>query len=252
MTGKTSGPAGRWRPLLHLCALISAFCLPSCASWDGHFELLGYTTRPNYDTRYKTIRVPMCKNRTYWTVTPSPGMEMDLHRAIVREIQLKTPYKIAQDNADTELVCNIVSFVKNPLTYTQFNTIRDVETVMTVELYWRDLHTGEILTRRSRRFGEPLDSEAREPVIVTPDSLLPPGSKPIVTAGPATVPTTGPLPGGSDEDVIDPVTKKRAQPVVLRSVANFRPELGQSLTTSLQSNIDRLAVQIVSVMEKGW
>src|SRR5438067_262583 len=137
MTGKTTRPLRAWAlaALVSGCALLAA----SCASWDGHFEVLGYSTKPNYDTRYKTIRVPMCKNRTYWTVTPAPGMEMDLHRAIIREVQLKTPYKIAQENADTELLCTIISFAKNPLTYTQFNTIRDVETVMTVELFWRDL-----------------------------------------------------------------------------------------------------------------
>src|SRR5688500_6525836 len=134
--------------------LVALFCcaVPAC-SWDGHFSVLGYSTKPNYDTRYKSVRVPICKTRTRWTVTPAPGMEMDLQRAIVREIQTKTPYRVTQADADTELLCTIVGFHKNLLTFTQFNTVREAETILTVELVWRDLRTGEILSKTARRVG---------------------------------------------------------------------------------------------------
>ncbi len=58
----------------------------------------------------------------------------------------------------------------------------------------------------------------------------------------------------ADEEgvILDPVTKKKAVPIVVRSTANFRPELGESITTAMQRNIDRVAVQIVSAMEVGW
>ena len=62
-----------------------------------------------------------------------------------------------------------------------------------------------------------------------------------------------PVPQGDpDDSIIDPVTKKKAIPVVLRSTAQFRPELGESITTAMQRNIDRMAVQIVSTLEQGW
>jgi hypothetical protein len=35
-------------------------------------------------------------------------------------------------------------------------------------------------------------------------------------------------------------------------VADFRPELGESLSTAQQMNYDRMAVQIVSMLEKPW
>ncbi len=233
--------------LWYLLVLGCAASLPSCATWDGHFDILGYSTRPNYDTRYRTIRVPICRNRTYMTVTPVPGLEMDLQRALVREIQQKTPYKVRQDDADTELLVTIVNFQKNLLNYTQFNTVREAETVLTVEFLWRDLRTGEILTKTARRFGEPLDPEPREALLATADSLLPQGSKPIL--GPAT--PTGPLPA-EEEAILDPATKKKAVPIVMRSIGHFRPELGESITTAMQRNIDRMAVQIVSALEQGW
>ena len=47
-------------PLFALAAC--ALALPSCA-WDGHFDLLGYSTKPNYDTTIRTVRVPIFKNR---------------------------------------------------------------------------------------------------------------------------------------------------------------------------------------------
>jgi hypothetical protein len=233
--------------VLRLLALATAVVLPSCATWDGHFDVLGYSTRPNYDTRFRTVRVPVCRNHTYWTVTTVPGMEMDLQRALIREIQTKTPYRIKQDDADTELSVTIVNFQKNLLNYTPFNTVREAETVMTVELYWRDLRTGEILTRPARRVGDPAEPDPRQPLLATADSLLPQGSKPVL--GPAA--PTVPIPV-DDDAPIDPATKKKAVPIVMRSIAHFRPELGESITTAMQRNIDRMAVQIVSAMEAGW
>lgn len=246
----------RRRRLLAGCFLVGlasvAMLLPACATSDGHFTILGYSTQPNYDTRYQTIRVPMCKNRTYYTVTPVPGMEMDLHRAVVRELQTKTPYRIAQDNADTELTVNIVGFTKTLLNYTPFNTVREAETTMTVELVWRDLRTGEVLTRRARRMGELLEPEARQQLLATADSVLPTGSKPLVVPGVPTMPNTGPMGAPDEEEILDPLTKKKIIPVLMRTTAHFRPELGESITTAMQRNIDRMAVQIVSAMEKGW
>src|ERR1019366_10385163 len=84
-----------------------AALLSGCA-WDGHFDILGYTTKPNYDTSFKTVRVPIFKTRVNLIATPIPGLEQDLTEAVVKEIQLKTPYKISQDNADTELTGKIV------------------------------------------------------------------------------------------------------------------------------------------------
>src|SRR5262245_15614068 len=137
----------RWLlPALALaaCALI----LPSCAS-DGHLTVLGYSTKPNYDPNIRTVRVPIFKNKTIMTVTPVVGMEMDLTRAVVREIELKTPFKVVQDceAADTELRGVIIGFSKVMLNYNPFNEVREAETQLVVQLVWRDLRTGKILSR---------------------------------------------------------------------------------------------------------
>ena len=54
------------------------FCclgLASCES-GGHFSILGYTTKPNYDPCIKTVYVPIFENKTFHR-----GMEFDLTRA---------------------------------------------------------------------------------------------------------------------------------------------------------------------------
>src|SRR4051812_4990365 len=142
--------------------------LPACG-WDGHFAVLGYTTRPNYDTCYHTIRVPIFKTRSFFSVVPVPGLEMELTRAVIREIEDKTPYKVVSDDhaADTELVGNILLFGKALINPGLENSSREVETDMVVELYWRDIHTGKILSRPPRRFGEPIPPEPRVPTPLT-------------------------------------------------------------------------------------
>src|SRR5947209_6289586 len=77
---------------------LAAILLPSCG-WDGHFCILGYTTRPNYDAGVKTVRVPMFQNTTF-----RRGIEFELTKAVVREIESKTPYKVVSAScaADTE------------------------------------------------------------------------------------------------------------------------------------------------------
>jgi hypothetical protein len=189
-----------------------AFLLPSCGS-DGQFTILGYTTRPNYDTTIHTVRVPIFKNTSF-----RRGLEFDLTKAVIREIEAKTPFKVISAGcpADTELTGTILSLNKNILNRNQLNEVREAETVLTVEIVWRDLrpgHEGEILSRPKT------GPEAVTPVPIN----LPPGVPP------------PPLPT-----------------VKVQSTAGFIPELGQTLASAEQKNVDRLAVQIVSMMENPW
>ena len=49
-----------------------------------------------------------------------------------------------------------------------------------------------------------------------------------------------------------PVPVQPKGTVIVTSTGNFIPELGQSLATAQQQTVDRLAVQITSMMEKPW
>jgi hypothetical protein len=193
-----------------LPAPILAIFLPAC-EWDGQFTILGYTTRPNYDSSIRTVRVPIFKNVTFWR-----GLEFDLTRAVVREIEAKTPYKVVGANcsADTELTGTIINFQKNIINRDQLNEVREAETVLSVEVVWKDLradHVGEILSRPR------------------------PGPNAPVPPPPAPGAPPPPVPG-----------------VLVQSIGHFAEELGQSTTTAQKENVDRLAVHIVEMMERPW
>jgi hypothetical protein len=189
------------------CLLAALACLlPSCG-WDGHFCILGYTTRPNYDLSIRTVYVPIFKNTTL-----RRGLEFDLTRAVIREIESKTPYRVAscREDADSELIGTIVTRNKTVINFNELAEIREAQVLVGVELYWRDLrpgHAGEILSK-------PLVKQTGAPLVVPEGQAVP--------------------------------------PVLVQSLTSFVPELGQSVTTAEKANVDRLAVQIVSLMEKPW
>src|SRR5438105_4539764 len=118
----------RKSPLRRCQVLVSALVLglASCSS-DGHLCVLGYTTRPNYDTNIHTVHVPIFKNNTF-----RRDVEFELTRAVIREIEAKTPYKVVSDpcRADTELTGTIISLNKFILNRTQLNEVREAETVL--------------------------------------------------------------------------------------------------------------------------
>jgi hypothetical protein len=195
---------------------MGAMVLPSCG-WDGHFTAFGYTTRPNYDPNIRTVYVPMFANKTFWR-----GLEFELTEAVVREIQAKTPYRVESnpDCADTELIGTVVNYNKNILNRNQLNEVREAETVLAVEVIWRDRRTGEILSR---------------PV----QAGVPSAGTPFFSADVPPVPPPG---------LIAPPPP----PVLVQSVGGFIPELGSSISSARKENVDRLAVQIVSLMERPW
>jgi hypothetical protein len=188
---------------------VASFVLPSCQE-DGNFCVLGYTTKPNYDPNIHTIHVPIFENNVQGD-SITRGMEFQLTEAVVREINLKTSFRVVspREPADTELKGTIVNYTKTIINRNQLNEIREAENALAVELVWRDLRTGEILSRPRR---------------LTPPPPLPPDAAP-------------PLP---------------PPPVLVVSLANFIPEIGQSGTSARKVAIDRMAVQIVSMMETPW
>ncbi len=223
------------RIILPASLVVAVLALPACTE-DGHFTIAGYSTRPNYDTSIRTIRVPIFKN-----LTLRRGLEFDLTRAVIREIELKTPFKVVSENcdADTELTGTIISYNKNIVNRNQLNEVRQAETTMAVEIVWRDLRTGEILSRPRR--GEVTPAA---PLLPAPGQLPGPGNVPQPIGGSASDrPVEPPVSGG---------TPPPPPPVLVQSVAGFIPELGESITTAYQRNINRLAVRIVEMMEKPW
>ncbi len=186
---------------------MGSFALTGCTT-GGHFSVLGYSTQPNFDTSIATVYVPIAQNATYYR-----GIEFDLTRLVIREIESRTPYRVVscQADADTVLDLKILFASKTMILAAPTNLVRDSEVAMNVELVWRDQRPG--------RRGDVLSQE------LPPDLGL------------------APLPGQ------EPVAHPKVVPLKVTPSATFIPELGGSLTTALYQANQRAAVQIVSMME---
>jgi Lipopolysaccharide-assembly len=194
--------------------------LAAGCGWDGHFTLLGYSTRDNYDHSIRSIYVPIFKNNVLQT-TPYREMEMELTRAVQEQIRIKTPFKIVSDPnvADTELLGKITTFNKAILNRTQENEVREAELQIFVEIVWRDLRSGKILTNPSKPEG-----------VVRPGEL-----EPFDESNP-------PLPE-------DP---EKPRPVLVRAPGRLLPEVGESSASAQTRVCNQLAVQIACMLEKPW
>src|SRR5262245_28635272 len=205
---------------LVLVAALLALTLPACMR-DGRVDFLGYTIGSLHDTRYRTIYVPVVENKAFQS-GPLRGLEYRLTEAIQKEIERSSPYKVvsSRDRADTELLIAIVSTPKHILNRNQLNEIREGQMDLNVELVWRDVRSCEILSKPTPTEGMNSEPEQEKP---SPPPLL---AKP-----------TAPPPNGK---------------TLIQASGHFVPELGESQTTALAKGCKRLAVQIVSLMEKPW
>jgi hypothetical protein len=229
-----------------LAVLLAGLALTGCES-GGHFTFLGYTTRPNYDTCIRTVYVPIFKCTIMLDETRRQ-IPFDLTRAVVREIESKTPYKVVSDRsrADTELTGTVVALTKNLLNRNPLNEIREAETVLTVGIVWKDLRSGEYLSKQRKAPG--VLATPGIPALDIPD-LTAASQQPPLPTNPPVQPI--PQPGAPGLPVVVPANPD-AIPVLVTGLGDYIPELGQSTTTAYQQAINKLATQIVSVMEKAW
>jgi len=152
----------------------------------------GYIVGSAYGPDVRTVDVPIFQNDTF-----RRGIEYQLTEAVQREIQTRTPFRLAKGrNADTRLTGRIVNVRKDVLGETRWDDPRELQVSYAIKVAWEDLRTGQVL--------------AQQEVPVAPDVL--------------------PLVGQ----------------------AEFAPEVGQSLATATHDAMQRLAAQIVNMMEVPW
>ncbi len=240
--------------------LLAALCLllPACET-GGHFTVLGYTTRPNYNTDIRTVRVPIFKNDTSYR-----DLEFLLTEALIREIEWKTPFKVvpAWESADSELTGVVVAGSKNMVLLNPLGEVRDAETTLTVQITWRDLRPGVIgngLTNPLYLPNVPVPTPSpagmmpnqvpdEEPKLGTP--VAPYITQPVPVKPDAT-PTLPIVMPNSPPPVIIPAGQPDNR-VLVQSLAEFRPELGESLASANDRLVKRMARQIVQMMEKPY
>jgi hypothetical protein len=139
-----------------------------------------------------TVYVPMIESDSY-----RRDLGERLTEAVVKEIELKTPYKVVgTPDADSILSARLIRDTRRTLVENAFDDPRVSETELVAEVTW--------LNRR------------RQPIAPVQALPLPP------------------------------------ELVIIHQTSTLIPEVGQSVATSQQQAIERLAQQIVSTMEAPW
>lgn len=219
------------RLFLRVSATGTLLGLTGCKG-DG-LSIFGYQLGNDalYDKSIQSVFVHTFYNRTFET-TPYRGMEVSLTEEVVHQIQQKTPYHIGTAaSADTELIGKIFSYSKNIMNVTQQNQVREGDFVLTVDVVWRDLRDGRILSAPKK---------GRNPAVA-------PGATPPNQYDAPPVPF--------DPDVVPPpVASKTPEPQPCRIIGHGRylPEFGETNATAVNMAEIDVATQIVSMMEKRW
>lgn len=192
-------------------------------------SIFGYQlgAKPLYDQSITSVYVPVFNNRAFQT-TPYRGMEVDVTQAVIREIGRTTTFKVISDPscADTELIGNIVAIEKTIMNRNQQNAVRDGDLLVTVDVVWRNLKDGTILSspRKGRQLG--IVPVLGEPPLIPfdPTIALPP----------------------------ELATPQQVVPARIIAMGRYVPELGETNASASKRVHDQIAVQIVSMMEKKW
>jgi hypothetical protein len=170
---------------LQFAICILQFFFTGCAGYQ-------VGTRSLYEPDVTTVFVPMIESDSY-----RRDLGERLTEAVVKEIELKTPYKVVgTPDADSILSARLVRDTRRTLVENAFDDPRVLEVELLAEVTW--------LNRR------------RQPIAPAQCVPLPP------------------------------------ELVVIHQTAPLIPEVGQSVATSQQQAIERLAEQIVSTMEAPW
>lgn len=122
----------RSRPLAGCCVLLVLLC--GC----------GYTVGNGFSPDIKTVSVPIFENDTY-----RRGLEYQLTEAVQKEIQNRSPYRLARgDDADTRLTGRIVQVRKDVLGENNNDDPRQLQFSIMVRVTWENLRTGEVLAKQ--------------------------------------------------------------------------------------------------------
>jgi len=131
--------------LLLLTALAASACLGGCCSDD---PTKGYTLASQYDTGIKTVSVPIF---TRGKNVYRREVEMRLTEAVIKRIELDTPYKVVdKGRADTELRGTLDRVSQRVLSFNPDDGLpRETEVTLTASISWVDLRSGKVIKQVS-------------------------------------------------------------------------------------------------------
>ena len=121
---------------LWLCALVASCAVVGC----------GYAHEPLYPQDVRTVAVPILNNRGHYR-----NVEEDVTEALIKEIELRTPYKVVSpDQADTQIRATITDVDQGRMSRSREGGMpQENEFIIRASFQWQDLRSGRTLRSRS-------------------------------------------------------------------------------------------------------
>ena len=134
-----------------LTSLIALLALSGCGyTWSDNGGSFAADSTPSsskalYPTDVRTVAVPIFTNQTYYR-----GVEFDLTKAFINELESRTPYKVVpREEADTILDARIINVQMRTINRYAYNALPQEQTyLISVTFTWKDLRSGKILVER--------------------------------------------------------------------------------------------------------
>ena len=119
---------------LALAAAAAATLLAGC----------GYSHQGLYPQGIQSVGVRIFDNKTYYQ-----DVQFDLSEALIKQIELETPYKAVSGAADTLLEGTITEIEQQRLSRTsQGGLVQELEVRIVVDFHWKDERSGQVLRQR--------------------------------------------------------------------------------------------------------
>lgn len=130
-----------------LLSLVPLAALAGLLGCDGrsYNRVGGYSWSSLYRQDVRTVAVPIFRNIDY-----SRGDEFALTRALVQQLESRTPYKVVErERADTILEGEIVSVTLGGVSRDSLSSLPQEQLyIVTVNFTWKDLRSGQVLVER--------------------------------------------------------------------------------------------------------
>jgi hypothetical protein len=129
------------RPRILISCLLASLTITGCASDPTE----GYAFSSSFDTELRTVAVPIFRNQSM-----SRGLEVMLTEAVIKEIQRRTPWRIANtDRADSTLSGSITSTSLSTLSDNASTGLVQEQAVrITIRFDFLDNRTGDSIVAR--------------------------------------------------------------------------------------------------------
>ncbi len=132
--------------LILIVALVGTLAGCGFQQGDSSPGTSGYQWRSLYRQDIKTVAVP-----TFNSTAFQPGVEFALSKAIINQIESRTPYKVVdRDQADTILEGEIVAIRIRTVSRDRDAAVPQEQLQsVTVNFLWKDLRSGKILKQKN-------------------------------------------------------------------------------------------------------